>query len=226
MAGFILGKKDLQTQMFDQKKNLVPVTKIDIKTCTLVALKSNEVHGYTAAVLGFGHTKKIGKSVNGQYKKAGIKSPLRFLREIRLNLKKSVFQIIEEEGKAGLQIGEVKIFVGDEIKPSVLFTAGEKVCVSGNSKGKGFQGVVKRHGFSGGPRTHGQSDRERAPGSIGSTTTPGRVLKGLRMAGRMGGGRNTVVNLEVLLVDDDSITIKGLIPGYRGGLVELRSKEI
>ncbi len=126
-------------------------------------------------------------------------------------------------GKKGIIFGETKIFIGDSIKPTVVFKKGDLVKVSGTSKGKGFQGVVKRHHFAGGPKTHGQSDRERAPGSIGSTTTPGRVYKGKRMAGRMGGERVTVRNLEIVEVKDDGIVVKGLVPGAKKGLLEIVS---
>ena len=108
----------------------------------------------------------------------------------------------------------------------MLFKAGDIVKVSAKTKGKGFQGVVRRHKFAGGPRTHGQSDRERAPGSISSGTTPGRVPKGRRMAGRMGGGRATIRNLKVVEVADDSMTISGLVPGATGAIVEIRSNSL
>ncbi|MCL4363675.1 50S ribosomal protein L3, partial [Patescibacteria group bacterium] len=118
---------------------------------------------------------------------------------------------------------ETKIFVGEQIKPTIFFKKGDKVTVSGISKGKGFQGAVKRHHFKGGPRTHGQSHGERAPGSIGMTTTPGRVFRGKRMAGRMGNDRVTVKGLEVVDVIDGGIVVKGLVPGHNGNLLEVRA---
>ena len=114
---------------------------------------------------------------------------------------------------------EVK--VGDKIKASDLFLKGDKISVSGVSKGKGFSGVVKRWGFAGGPKTHGQSDRERAPGSIGQTTTPGRVYKGKRMAGKMGKETVTIKNLQVMNITETDLTVKGLVPGPRGTLVTI-----
>ncbi len=223
MAGFILGQKDLQTQSFDEKGNLLPVTKIVVNPCYLVNITWPETQGYRAIQLGFGKTKHISKPVNGKLTKAGIKTPLRFLKEFRVRNKHTDIAVIEENGKKGLQIGEQKVFIGEEIKPSVIFKIGDVIDVSGTSKGKGFQGAVKRHGFRGGPKTHGQSDRERAPGSVGSTTTPGRVFKGQRMAGRMGGQRKTIQNLIVMQADDTSITVKGLVPGSKGGLLEVKT---
>jgi len=219
MKGFILGEKSEQSQIFDETGERYPVTFIKTTSCYLVSCKWPEQHGYSAVQLGFGRIKNIKKSVKGQLTKAGIKTPLRFLREIRLDSIKP----IDDKGKKGLLIGETKLFIGDEIKPAVLFKNNDSVSVTGTSKGKGFQGVVKRHGFAGGPRTHGQSDRERAPGSIGQTTTPGRVLKGKRMAGRMGGERVTVKGLKIVEVKDDGFLVKGLVPGAKGSLLEIRN---
>ncbi len=223
MAGFILGQKGLQTQAFDEKGNLLPVTKISVTPCFLVNIKWSETKGPRSIQLGFGKAKHISKPVNGKLTKAGIKTPLRFLKEFRIRSEHKDLTVIEEEGKKGILLGEQKVFIGDEVKPTVIFKIGDIIDVSGTSKGKGFQGVVKRHGFRGGPKTHGQSDRERAPGSIGSTTTPGRVFKGQRMAGRMGGVRKTVQNLIVMQSDDTSITVSGLVPGARGGLLEVKT---
>ncbi|OGK20527.1 50S ribosomal protein L3 [Candidatus Roizmanbacteria bacterium RIFCSPHIGHO2_01_FULL_39_8] len=209
MSGFILGEKFDQSQAFDDKGERIPTTFIKTSPCYFVEMKEQSKHGYFSVKLGFGQTKNIKKPVQGQLAKAGIKTPLRFLREFRMDDDSIIV--------------ERKIKVGDELKPTLFFKKGDKVIVSGISKGKGFQGVVKRHGFSGGPRTHGQSDRERAPGSIGMTTTPGRVFKGKRMAGRMGGNRITVKGLLVVDVKDDGIIVKGLVPGAKGGLLEVRS---
>ena len=129
---------------------------------------------------------------------------------------------VEEDGKIVAKIGEAKLSAGQTLSPTVMFKVGDFVDVTGESKGKGFQGGVKRHGFHGGPKTHGQSDRWRAPGSVGATTTPGRTFKGQRMAGRMGSDRVTVAHLQVIEVSDDKILVKGLIPGNPGELLEVR----
>lgn len=226
MAGFILGQKNTQTQMYDEAGNLMPVTVIDVSPCYLVDVKKPETSGYFAVKLAFGNTKNIAKPVQGELKKAGIEAPLNFLKEIRILSSGKELIAIEEEGKKGIQVGEQKIFIGEVVNPSVVFKAGDMVDVSGTSRGKGFQGVVKRHGFRGGPRTHGQSDRHRAPGSIGSGTTPGRVYKGSRMAGQTGNKRITVQNLKVVAADDKTLTVKGLIPGYKTGYVEVRTHGI
>lgn len=223
MYGFILGEKKEQSQRFTEGGESVPVTLIKTSPCYLVDIKRPEKHGYFSLKLGFGATKNIKKPQEGELKKAGIKTPLHFFREIRLDRYKQNIEAIEENGKKGLKLGELKIFQGDELKATALFKKGDVVEVSGTSKGKGFQGVVKRHGFAGGPRTHGQSDRERAPGSIGQTTTPGRVYKGKRMAGHMGHKRVTVKGLTIIEVTDDGLCIGGLVPGSKRGLLEIRS---
>ncbi|PIZ64961.1 50S ribosomal protein L3 [Candidatus Roizmanbacteria bacterium CG_4_9_14_0_2_um_filter_39_13] len=223
MSGFILGEKKFQSQMFDEKGNMIPVTILHTTPCFVVNIRWSDSDGYTAVQLGFGKTKKNQKPTRGTLKKAGIPTPLRFLREIRIDVDEKNIKTIEKDGKKGIQIGEHELFAGTEIKPEMLFKAGDIVDVTGTSKGKGFQGVVKRHGFAGGPKTHGQSDRERAPGSIGSGTTPGRVYKGKKMAGRMGGERKTVKNLEVVESNGEILKIKGLIPGAIGGLIEVRT---
>ncbi|MBI4225521.1 50S ribosomal protein L3 [Candidatus Roizmanbacteria bacterium] len=218
MPGFILGEKSEQSQTFADKGDRIPTTFIKTSPCYLIYIKEPAKHGYFSVMLGFGQSKNIKKPVQGQLAKAGVKTPLRFLREFRLD---SVAHKIKHIDK-GLVIGDLKINLGDEIRPNLVFKKGDIVDISGRSKGKGFQGVVKRHGFAGGPRTHGQSDRERAPGAIGQTTTPGRVFKGKRMAGRMGGKRVTVKKLQVVEVKDDGLVVKGLVPGARRGLLEIR----
>ena len=144
----------------------------------------------------------------GHIKKAGLKVIPRFLREVSAN---------QEEESSNLK-------VGDEIKVGDIFKPGDIVDVTGTSKGKGFTGVVKRWGFAGGPRTHGQSDRERAPGSIGSTTTPGRGLKGKKMAGRAGGEKVTIKNLKVIEVNPEKnlLLVKGLVPGAKNGFLMIK----
>ena len=225
MAGFILGEKSEQTQTFDDSGKRIPVTFLKTSPCYLLDItmpKQGDI-GHCSVKLGFGTAKNIDKPTRGHLEKAGVKTPLRFLKEIRFDTIADSVTSIEEGGKRGIQVGEAKIFIGDELKPSAVFRKGETIDVAGTSKGKGFQGVVKRHHFKGGPKTHGQSDRERAPGSIGQTTTPGRVYKGKRMAGRMGGERVTIQNLSIVNVDDHGITVKGLVPGYKTGLLEIRT---
>lgn len=222
MPGMILGEKSASSSVFDEKGERIPVTFIKTTPCYFIGLKSPGMHRYFAVKLGFGQTKNIKKTVQGELTKAGIKTPLRFFREFRLEKFGDSAKVVEENKKIVLQLGEAKISQGDEVKSNILFKKGDVVDVSGISKGKGFQGVVKRHHFKGGPKTHGQSDRQRAPGAIGQTTTPGRVYKGKRMAGRMGGRRVTVKNLQIVEVKDEGLVIKGLIPGAKGSLVEVR----
>ena len=221
MSGFILGKKTEVSQMFDKEGKIMPVTEVLTSPCHVVKIMWPQEQGYTAVQLGFAKAKNIAKPVKGQLDKAGIKTPLRFLREFRVDTEDKNIKVVETDGKKTLQIGEVMITPGMELTPEMLFKEGDIVNVSGTSKGKGFQGVVRRHGFAGGPKTHGQSDRERAPGSIGSGTTPGRVYKGMRMAGRMGGVRQTIKNLKVIKVEGDKIYIKGLVPGHKDNLLEV-----
>ncbi|OQY66350.1 50S ribosomal protein L3 [Microgenomates bacterium UTCPR1] len=223
MPAFILGSKSTQSQTFNDKGERVPTTFVSTNSCWLTDIKTPSKHGYFSIKLGFGKIKNIKKPVKKELEKAGIRTPLRFLREFRMDKFEGKVQLAEEEKKRGILIGEVKLFVGEEVKPTAFFKKGDIVNVSGTSKGKGFQGGVKRHHFKGGSRTHGQSHGERAPGSIGMTTTPGRVFKGKRMAGRMGGGRVTVKGLEVIQVKEDGIILKGLVPGYKGGLLEVYS---
>lgn len=215
----ILGIKGITEQVFNQTGDRIPVTMIHTSPCRVIGMKTMDVDGYWSIQLGFGETKNIKKSAQGLFKKAGIETPLRFLREVRFDSA----EVIEDGKKKGLKVADLELWIGQELKPSELFTVGEDVTITGISKGKGFQGVVKRHGFKGGKRTHGQSDRERAPGSIGSGTTIGRVFKGKKMAGRMGSDTVTIKNLEVVTVADDSIALKGVLPGIPGGLIIVRS---
>lgn len=210
MLNAIIGTKINQSQIFDLTGNLVPVTNIKTGPLRVVCIKNIQKDGYSAIQLGLGErrAKTISQSERGHLKKSGLeKNPPRFLREIRF--------------PAGNESETDKFQPGEEIKTGNILKPGDLVAVTGTSKGKGFQGGVKRHNFKGGPRTHGQSDRERAPGSIGQTTTPGRVYKGKRMAGRMGNTRVRIENLEVVTVDDEHnlLTIKGLVPGARNGLL-------
>lgn len=196
----ILGKKIEQTQAFLEDGTRVPLTRVWIGENTVSQIKTSEKDGYMAVQLAFGKRNKISKPLTGHLKKAGLKNTPRFLREIRV------------EDVAGFEDGTV-------ITPEEVLAAGDKVDVVGVSKGKGFAGAVKRWGFKGGPKTHGQSDRHRAPGSIGQGTTPGRVYKGKKMAGRMGSDRVTIKNLEIAEVKNGEVLIKGLIPGSKNGLV-------
>lgn len=223
MNGCILGTKKDQSQRFSEAGVRMPVTTIHTAPTYLVGITDADKQGYVSVKLGFGEAKTIAKPVAGELKKAGIKTPLRFLREFRMDGAKDI-EVIDIDGKKGIAKGETKVMIGEEIKPELFFEAGDEIAVSGTSRGKGFQGVVKRHGFAGGPKTHGQSDRWRAPGSIGSGTTIGRIFKGLRMAGRTGTDRVTVKGLKVVEVTEDSIVVKGLVPGRRNGLLEIRKK--
>ncbi|MFS8158779.1 MAG: 50S ribosomal protein L3 [Candidatus Roizmanbacteria bacterium] len=225
MAGIVLGYKSDLSQQFDDMGVRTPTTSVVTSACYLTAIKMADIQGYNAIKLGFGPKKSINKPQQEELNKAGIKSPLRFLREVRIDsyLKSGVMEFISEGKKQGIKIGEQEILIGDTIKPEILFEAGDRVKVTATSKGKGFQGVVKRHGFAGGSRTHGQSDRLRAPGSIGQSATPGRVFKGKRMAGRMGTETVTLKNVKIVEVTPDSIVLKGPVPGPRGTLVLIKS---
>lgn len=190
----------------------IPVTKVKLGPCVITQIKTHNKDGYDSLQLGFENKNKKNttKPLQGHFK-ASYKSQVasnkfpRFLKEVRLDK--------ESEYK-----------VGDVIKAEDIFKKGDVVNVTGIMKGKGFQGGVKRHGFHGGPKTHGQSDRHRAPGSIGQTTTPGRVYKGKRMAGRMGGVQVTIKNLHIVDINSElnEIVISGAIPGSVGGLVKVK----
>lgn len=198
---FILGKKLGMTQVF-KGDIVIPVTLIESGSNFVTQIKEKDKDGYSAVQVGFDARKEknIKKPQLGHLKKIGN---LRWLREFRID---------------GTELN-----VGDEIKPDV-FAVGEKVTVIAISKGKGFQGVVKRHKFGGGPKSHGQKDRLRAPGSIGASW-PQHVIKGMKMAGRMGSDRKTVKNLEIIEVEKDSnlIAVKGAIPGRRGTLIMIKN---
>ncbi|GAB4529517.1 MAG: 50S ribosomal protein L3 [Anaerolineae bacterium] len=190
------------TQIFDEGGEVIPVTVIEAGPCYVTQKKTLERDGYSAVQLGFEEMRpgRANKPQRGHLAKNNL-PPLRYLREFRV-------------------ADHSDLSEGQKLDVS-LFEMGDRVDVSGITKGRGFAGVVKRHGFGGGPKTHGQSDRWRAPGAISSGSTPGRVHKGLRMAGRMGGNRVTVQNLEVVLVDPERnlLAVKGAVPGARGGLL-------
>jgi len=208
MAKFILGKKIGMTQVF-KGDDVIPATLIESGPNFVIQIKTKEKDGYGAVQLGFGvrKEKNIKKPQKGHFAKIQNTKykipPLRWLREFRV------------------ENSELKL--GDEIKPEI-FAPGDKVNIIAVSKGKGFQGVVKRHGFHGGPKSHGQKDRHRAPGSIGASW-PQFTIKGMRMAGRMGGDKVTVKNLEIVEVDRENnlIALKGAIPGRRGTLIMMKS---
>jgi large subunit ribosomal protein L3 len=201
----ILGKKLGMTRIFLETGESLPVTVVEAGPCPVIAVRTKDKHGYDRYQVGFGPRKKsrITKPLAGQFTKAGVE-PTQFLREIRFD---------------GSEYN-----VGDEIKANA-FAEGERVDVTGISRGLGFAGAMKRHHFSGANKTHGQSDRWRAPGSVGQSSYPSRVFKGLRMAGRMGNETVTVMNLQVVRVieDENLLLIKGAVPGTRGSLVKVRS---
>lgn len=203
----LIGRKIDQTQKFLMDGTRIPVTKVKVDGNTVIAIKNKDKHGYFAIQLGFGIKKKANKAILGQIRGANLKAAPQIFKEIRLK---------DEIAEADLPK------VGDVLNPADLLKPGDIIDITGISKGKGFAGVVKRHHFKGGPRTHGQSDRERAPGSIGQSTTPGRVYKGKRMAGRMGHERVTIKNLKVVDVNQDSILVKGLIPGGKNSFIVIQ----
>jgi large subunit ribosomal protein L3 len=218
MNGFILGEKSTQSQTFASNGERIPTTFIKTESCHISYIKTSQKNGYASVQLGFKQVKKINKAQQGILDKAGIKTPLRFLREFRIRTDKGAV----EPSNGSFTLGDKTFKTGQEVKANDMFAVGDIVAVSGTSKGKGFQGVVKRHAFKGGSKTHGQSDRQRAPGSIGMTTTPGRVFKGKRMAGRMGNERITVQGLQVIEVSPKGILVKGVVPGTVTGLLEVR----
>ena len=203
----IIGKKIGQSQQFDDAFERIPVTEIEAGPCFIVQVKTVEKDGYNAVQLGFSPKKNANKPEIGHTKKAGIEKVSRFLHEVKVNETSSF--------KPGISISLIDVL-----------KEGDVVDVTGTSKGKGFTGVVKRYAFKGGSRTHGQSDRERAPGSIGQTTTPGRVYKGKRMAGRSGGEKVTVKNLSVVRIDEkkNRVFLKGLVPGHKNSFLTIRQK--
>jgi large subunit ribosomal protein L3 len=198
----LLGRKLGTVQVFDDKGRLRGATVVEVGPCYVTDIRTPEKHGYSAVQVGFGEARRLNKPEAGHLRAAG-NLKLKHLAEFRAS-------------DGGLSVGDR---LGVE-----LFEPGQKVDVTATSKGRGYQGGVRRHNFKGGPRTHGQSDRHRAPGSIGSGTTPGRVLKGTRMAGHMGAVRTTVRNLEVIARNDERgvIFVGGSVPGPDGGLVRIR----
>lgn len=200
----IIGKKIGMTQIFDEKGTVIPVTAIQAGPCVVAQVKTTETDGYNSVQLGFGEVKEkhMNKPEKGHFAKAGI-SNKKHLREFRVD--------------------SIDVKVGDEVKVDV-FVAGEKIDVQGTTKGKGFQGVIKRHGQSRGPMGHG-SMYHRRPGSMGPTSTPGRVFKGKKLPGHMGVQTVTIQNLDVVRVDLDKnvILVKGSVPGAKGSLLKIRA---
>lgn len=207
MAKGILGKKLGMTQIFTEEGFLIPVTVIEAGPCTVVQKKTAETDNYAAVQLGFGEKRErlFNKPLKGHFAKADAK-PTRFLRE---------FRVEESDELSGLN-------VGDEVKVDI-FAEGEKVDVTGTSRGKGFQGVIKQYGFHRGPMSHG-SHYHRGVGSLGSVD-PARVFKGRRLPGRMGGRRRTTQGLEVVKVDTERnlLLVKGAVPGAKGTLVMVKN---
>ena len=201
----LIGKKVGMTQIFDEEGKVIPVTAIEAGPCTVAQVKTVETDGYDAVQLGFGDVKlkKVIKPIQGHFAKTNLE-PKKHLREFRLD-----------------DVSNFK--VGDELKADV-FEAGEKVDIQGTTKGKGFQGVIKRHGQHRGPMGHG-SMYHRRPGSMGSTSTPGRVFKGKKLPGHMGRNTITIQNLEVISVDLDKnvILVKGSVPGAKGSILKVKS---
>lgn len=206
MAG-IIGKKVRMTQIFDDNGTALPVTIISAGPCYVTQIKTQGKDGYDAVQLGYGEIKEkhVKLPQKGHSKKAEVK-PMKYYREFT-------------------PFTDREIKLGDELK-SNIFSEGEIVEVTGKSKGKGFQGVMKRHGFSGANMTHGQSDRQRAPGSIGQSSYPSRVFKGTKMGGRMGSDRISLPTVRIVKIDEEKnfIFVKGPVPGGDGSLVELKKK--
>ena len=202
----LIGKKIGMSQIFDENGAAVPVTVIEAGPCYVTQVRKVELDGYSAVQLGYGEVKpkRLTGGQLGHLKRSNLNlPPMRFLREFRVK--------------------DSEVAEGDKLSVDV-FIVGDRVDVVGTSKGKGFQGAVKRYHFRGGPKTHGQSDRHRAPGSRGSGTTPGRVYKGARGPGHMGDDRVTAQNLKVVLLDAERnlIGVRGSVPGPRGGLVLIK----
>lgn len=204
MIQTILGIKKEMSSGYDTRGRRVAITKVLVEPNFVTQIKTTDKEGYNSVQIAASTKKSVKKPQQGHFKKAGVAENLRFVKEVR----------VQESDLSGLENGK-------EIKANQVVRKGDEVKVTGTEKGRGFQGGVRRHGFHGGPKTHGQSDRHRAPGSIGTGTTPGRVLKGKRMAGHMGAETATTRGLEVIAVDrtNNVVSIKGSIPGPYGGLV-------
>ncbi len=201
----IIGQKSEQTQRFLENGTRIPVTVVSVTPNSVITTKSLAKDGYTAVQIGAGSRKNSTRSQLGTAKKANLAAAPKIIKEVRF-----------------FDDSDVMPEVGTAINLSDVLQPGDIVNATGTSKGKGWAGVVKRHNFRGGPRTHGQSDRERAPGSLGQTTTPGRVYKGKRMAGRMGSETVTIQNLFVADVIGDKVYVAGLVPGHVNSFIVLK----
>jgi large subunit ribosomal protein L3 len=201
----LIGKKIGMTQIFDESGLAIPITLIEAGPCYVTQVRQPERDGYNAVQLGFEEAKPKRLS-GGQigHLRTNELPPLKFLREFRVK--------------------ESELSEGDKLEVGEVFSVGDQVDIVGTSKGKGFQGAVKRHGFRGGSSTHGQSDRQRATGSVGAGTTPGHVFKGKRMPGHMGSERVTIQNLRVEFIDPDRnlLGVRGAVPGPKGGVVMIK----
>ncbi len=206
MLKALIGKKLNMSQIYDSHGRVTPVTKIKLEPNVVIALRDKDNDGYKAAQVGIGISKKVTKPLKGHFDKAKLKSIPKIVKEVSFD--------------GDLQLAQ-------EVRLEEVFHKGALVDVVGKSKGKGFAGVIKRWGFHGGPKTHGQSDRHRAPGSIGSGTTPGRVQKGLKMAGHMGNAQVSIFGLEIMQVDkeDNVLIVKGSIPGPTGATVLIKKSK-
>jgi len=203
----LIGRKRGMTQVFGEDGNIIPVTVVEAGPCTVVRVRTKPVDGYDALQIGFEPAKKnVTKAMAGLYKKAGVERPMKVLREVRLQ---------KTEAASAYQVGQTLTVE--------LFVPGEFVDVVGVSKGKGFQGGVKRHNWAGGDQSHG-SMFHRAPGSIGASSDPSRVFPGHKLPGRMGGDRRTILNLPVVRVipEQNLILLRGAIPGHTGAIVMVR----
>jgi large subunit ribosomal protein L3 len=205
----LIGKKIGMTSLYSAAGKNIPCTLLEVGPCVVTQLRTLEKDGYEAVQLGYDEKseKRTSKAMQGHFKRAGV-APMKKLAE---------FRNFDQE-----------LQPGDTLKVDDIFNEGEYVSVIGTSKGKGFQGVVKRHGFGGvGQATHGQHNRLRAPGSIGAASTPSRVFKGMRMAGQTGNVRVTIENLEIVKVlpEEGVLVVKGAVPGHRGSTVVIRKPE-
>lgn len=214
----LIGKKTYQKQGFLEDGRRVPLTGVMVSGNIVTQIKTAEKEGYNSIQLGIDAKKRFNKALLGHAEKALANAPKEIpekstKKEEITKITPKYFREVRLEDVAGFDLGS-------EVNVAEVFAAGDVIDVTGVSKGKGWAGGVKRYHFRGGPRTHGQSDRERAPGSIGQTTTPGRVYKGKKMAGRMGSDTVTVKNLEIIEVTNDGVLlVKGLVPGRVNGLL-------
>jgi len=204
----LIAKKVGMSHRYNENGKQQPVTTLVAGPCVITAVKTTEKDGYNSYQIGFGHTKpsNLKKPQAGQFK--------------TIKQKPSVLREFDSDGQIDLEVGK-------KVLAEEVFQIGDTVDVTGTSKGKGFQGGVKRWNFRGGPKTHGQSDRLRAPGSIGSTTTPGRVYKGKKMAGRMGGDTKTIQGLKIVAIDTKrhEIQVSGAVPGHRDAIVIINKQK-